>query len=153
MVKEERMREQVEEMRENARVKANVMNSSAERVENFRKAADKEGAKFKFLVQALTQTEQSLLRKQAELRDEDSEINASPEVHEGLELAIEEIRGLMRQSRDNMLRQEGSLKALSMLETSFRQDAIQATSRDRGLAVQGERAAKVAASRTGTPSK
>lgn len=149
MVDEERMREQVEEMRANARIKAEVLNSSAEKTAKFRAAAEKDGAKFKFLVQAFSHSEKLLLQRRAELRDADSPENASMQVLEGLDLAIEEVRGLLRQSRDGSFQQAACEKTLSTLEESFRQDAIQATSRDRGLAVQGERAAKVAASRTG----
>jgi len=144
----ERLQEQVDEMVAKAETRAEVAKAHHEAVVKQRHVANRELSKFKFLNEVFT-FGQDLLgqRREALLKEETA---PEPHVLEGLAAAFDELGRISRQAQDATHRCDGSQAALSSLEEAFRNEEVQATSRARGLAVQGQRAVDVAASRGGT---
>jgi len=143
----ERLQEQVDQMVDNAQAKADVAGAHHEKVVAQRHAANRELAKFKFLQEVFTLGQNLMNQRKATFLGSET----VPESHilEGLDGALEELGRISRQSQDMILRFDGSQGALQSLEAAFLEEKIQATSRARGLAVTGQRAVDVAASRTG----
>jgi hypothetical protein len=68
----------------------------------------------------------------------------SAHVLEGVDGGLEEIRRLLRQAQDMMLKHEGAFTALGTMEDVIQQQITQTTSRIRGLEAQGAKAIMVA---------
>ena len=143
----ERLQEQFDPMVGNAQAKADVAGDHHEKVVAQRHAANRELAKFKFLQEVFTLGQNLLNQRKATFLGSE----AAPESHilEGLDGALEELGRISRQSQDMIHRFDGSQGALQSLEAAFLEDKTQATARARGLAVSGQRAVDVAASRSG----
>jgi hypothetical protein len=142
----ERLREQVGEMIAKAQAKADVASAHYELVAERKKAEERNLAKFKFLSEVFTFGENLMRQRRENLRQ--AEEKPGDAVFEGLDDTLLELERLMRQVQDASKVHEGSVKVLSGLEEAFREEKTQATSRARGLAVQGQRAVEVAAGRT-----
>lgn len=144
----ERLQEQVDEIITKAEARAEVAKSHHEAVVSQRHAANRELSKFKFLHEVFTFGHNLLNQRKTALLDNEED---PPEAHvvEGLDAALDELGRISRQAQDATHRFDGSQTALKSLEEAFREEQMHATSRARGLAVQGQRAVDVAASRTG----
>ena len=144
-----RLREQVDEQKLRAETQAGVAENHRKIATERKEFAERDLAKFRFMMEIFTLGQQVLAQRKQSF--ETAEETPSKAVQEGLEEAGKNLVGLQEQAKEGILRQEGSLSALSGLEETLKQEAIMATSRARGLAVSGERAVAVAESRTGLP--
>jgi len=137
-----RIKEQVDEMTLKAEVRAVVAEDHRQIALQRRDAAERELAKFRALRESFTFGEQILLQRRQQLLDQQPPPTAP--VLEGLAAAIEQLQGLQKQAQDMVLKHEGAFQAFQAFEETFRQQGIEATSRARGMDVQGDRAVGVA---------
>lgn len=141
----ERLQEQIDEMVAKAEARAEVADAHHETVVRQRHGANRDLAKFKFLNEVFTFGQNLLGQRRGTLLSADEPPEAY--VVEGLDAALDELGRISRQAQDAIQRCDGSQMALKSLEDAFGDEKVQATSRARGLAVQGQRAVDVAAGR------
>jgi hypothetical protein len=143
----ERLQEQVDELVAKAEVRAEVAKAHHEAVVTQRYAAKRDLAKFKFLGEVFTFGQNLLAQRRGTFASAEQPVEEH--IIEGLEAALEELGRISRQAQEAAQRCDGSQMALKSLEDAFKDEEVQATSRARGLAVQGQRAVDVASGRTG----
>jgi hypothetical protein len=144
-----RIQEQVSEMAIRAETHLGTTQEHLRRTEEKRAGAEVELTKFRFLVDGLVTAEQMLAQRRGAI--ESAGQNAPASALSGVDGALEMMRDLQRQGRENAARCEGKFQVLRQLEDELRQEVIAATSRARGLVVQAPRAVEVAERRDQSP--
>lgn len=140
-----RLREQVSEMTMRAEVRAAVAKDHQKIVVERKIQADREIQKLRLLANVFAMGEQLLRQKKKQLFDE-GETPTETELG-GLEDAITNVVRLGQEAQRALSHNEGALGALTAMETTFQQQALEATSRARGMETQGQRAIDIADSR------
>lgn len=144
----ERLQEQIDEMVAKAEARAEVAQAHYETVVKQRQAAARELAKFQALNEVFTLGQNLMKQRKKSLLE--SEPPPDQTALEGIDAAIDELGRISRQALDAIQRFDGSQTALKSLEEAFHEEEVEATSRARGLAVQGQKAVDVASGRVGT---
>ena len=137
-----RIKEQVDETTMKAEVRAAVAEDHRKIAVERRDLAERELAKFRALHESFTVGEQLLLQRRKQLLEQEQPPGIP--VLEGIVMAVEQLQGLQKQAQEMVLKHEGAFMAFQAFEETFKQQGIQATSRARGMEVQGERAVDVA---------
>jgi hypothetical protein len=140
-----RLEEQVNEMTLKAEVRAAVAEDHRKMALQRRDTAERELAKFRSLHESFTVGEQLLLQRRQQLLNQDPQPGAP--IFEGIVAATEQLQALQKQAQDMILKHEGAYQAFQVFEETFRQQGIEATSRGRGIEVQGQKAVDVAGRR------
>lgn len=144
-----RVQEQVDEMALRAETKAGVAEDHRKIATERKELAERELTKFRLMHEIFTLGQQVLAQRKEGFAN--AEEPPSQAVRDGLDEAVKNMAALQEQSKEALLRNEGSFSAFSAFEETLKNEAVAATARVRGLAVQGERAVGVAESRTGPP--
>lgn len=144
-----RIQDQVSEMAVKAQARLEVARTHHDKLVERCKGTEALVAKFKFLHEGLCGAENMLRQRRQAFEQSEQEIPAS--VFKGLDEAIEMFKDLQRQAKENVARNEGRLQAERQLEEELRNEMVAATSRERGVGAQGERAVEVAARRGDAP--
>lgn len=125
-----------------AEARALISQSHVEITTAQKSTEERELSKFRFLNEIFLMGKQHLEQRKSQLETAEE---ALPEgLLGGLGDALEEVGRLLRQSEKGIYRHEGAIQAFLTLEKAFQQEVIEATSRARGLVVQGERAVELA---------
>ncbi|UCG16534.1 MAG: hypothetical protein JSV19_00555 [Phycisphaerales bacterium] len=137
-----RIQDQVDEIALKAEVRASVAEDHRQIALQRRDTAERELAKFRALHESFTVGEQLLLQRRQQLLAQEQP--PGPPVLEGIVGAIEQLQNLQKQAQEMILKHEGAFMAFQAFEETFREQQVQATSRARGMEVQGARAVGVA---------
>lgn len=137
----DRIEEQIEELQEKAKLKADLTEQHRQIAEERKQLAELELTKFRALTGAL-QMAKTILQQTVDKLKQVEEPNM---LHiQGHQAAVEQLDGLEDQASKAAATQEGAFNALNAMEETFRKKAVEAVSRDRGLEVQKERAVDLA---------
>jgi len=132
-----------------AEVRADVSEAHRKIATERKTLAERELVKFKFLLEIFTMGQSILDQRKKNLVE--AEEPPTEVTLEGLDGALKNLEDLERQAQGAINRHEGAFHAFLAFEETLHQEFMTARSRARGLEVQGERAVKVAESRTGIP--
>lgn len=144
-----RIQEQVSEMIARAETHLGVAQEHLRRTEEKNAAVEIELTKFRLLTDSLVAAEQVLVQRRRSI--ESAGQNAPASALPGIDGALEMMRDLQRQGRENATRSEGKHQVLQQLLEELRQEVVAATSRTRGMLVQGDRAVELAQRSDQTP--
>lgn len=125
-----------------AEVRAAVAEDHKKLVLERRAAAEREIQKLRHMIEVFSMGEQLLRQRQKTLLE--GEKPPTEIALGGIEDAITNMGNLSQQASRAISHNEGALAALAALEQTFQEKAQEATSRARGMAVQGARAVGVA---------
>jgi len=137
----ERIKEQVEELQENAKIRADLTEQHRQIVGERKQIAELELHKFRSLTAALGMTKKILQQTIDQLSQAEKPEQIQIQGHEAARIQVE---GLEDQASKAAATNEGAFNAFSALEETFRQKVVEAVSRGRGLDVQKERAIDLA---------
>lgn len=141
----ERLRKQVDEMTLRAEIRATVSEDHRDIATKRIVVAEREIQKLRLMMEVFTMGERLLREKKKQIHEGDK--NPTETALEGLDAAINNVVSLGVEAKRALNHNEGARMALSAMETTLQENATAATSRARGMAVQGERAIQVAESR------
>ena len=142
-----KIREQVDEMTLRAEVKATVTQEHRQILVQRKTEIERELTKMKLLHEMFGISQRLLEQRAVQLQQAEQVPSAA--VLEGLTAAKIELGRLEGQAKEAVMRHDGAFMALNAMDESLRQEEMQATSRARGLPVQGERLVQMAQSASG----
>lgn len=138
----DRVREQVEEMKNGAEITASVADRHREIAVERKAIADREVNKMALMLEVFTMGEQALVHRKQQLIE--AEEKPAQEALTALDDALANVRVLQKQAQKAITHNEGASMTLDAMAETFAREAQEATGRARSAQARGAKAVEVA---------
>lgn len=141
MQEPDRIEQQLEELKKNASFKAELTDQHRQIATERKQVADLEVNKFQAMLNALTIGSRALGEQLENMKKAEEPNPLQIQAHEA---ALGQLQSIMGQAEKAIANNQGAFTALSAMEETLKQKAMEATARARGLEVQESRSVDLA---------